>query len=55
LTLLASAAERRAAAAPGAAAVYRYFLPVGPTAANPPHADSGGEWDRQTDGHRTVT
>jgi len=32
------------------AAIDRYRLPTGPTAANPPHADAAGEWDRQTDG-----
>jgi len=31
-------AERHAAGRPVAAAVDRYFLPAGPTAANPPHA-----------------
>ena len=37
-----------------AAAISRYLLPAGPTAANPPHATAVGEWDRQTDGHCTV-
>jgi len=36
------------------AAIDRYLLPAGPTAANPPHATAEGEWDRQTDG-RTDT
>jgi len=27
----------------------------GATAANPPRAAAVGEWNRQTDGHRTVT
>jgi len=37
------------AAAPAAAAIDRYFVLAGPTAANPPHAAIEGEWDRQTD------
>jgi len=28
---------------------------AGPTAANPPRIAVAGEWDRQTDGHRTVS
>jgi len=53
-------ADARGAAAPdcGAAdraAIDRYLLPAGPTAANPPHAAAAGEWDRQRDGLRTVT
>jgi len=50
-TLLAFAAERRAAAA----AINRYLLPAGPGAANPlqQHA-SFDRWDRQTDRHRTI-
>jgi len=61
VTLLAFPAERRvavrrAAGCPVAAAVGRYLLPAGPTAANPPHAAAAVDrWDRQTDGHRTVT
>ena len=52
MTLLAFAAERRAAAAP---AVQQSMdvccLPAGPTAANPPHAAAAVDrWDRQTDG-----
>jgi len=43
VTLLAFAAERRAATAP--AAVDRYLLPAGRPAANPQH-----DADRQTDG-----
>jgi len=53
VTLLAFAADRRAAAAPllqlsaGRAAFDQYFLP---TAANPPHADAAVDrWDRRTD------
>ena len=57
--LPAFAAARRAAApcccGAGRAAIDRYLLPAGPTAANPPHAAATGEWDRQMDGHRTVT
>ena len=37
----------RKAVAP--AAIDRYRLPAGPTAANPPHAAAASEWDRQTD------
>jgi len=42
------------------AAVNRYLLPAGPTAANAPHAAAAVDsWDRQTDrqtdGHRIVT
>jgi len=37
------------------AAIDRYRLPAGPTAANLPHAAAAGEWDRLTDGHRSVT
>ena len=33
----------------GRAAIDRYLLPTGPTAANPPHAAAAGEWNRQTD------
>jgi len=36
----------------GRAAIHRYLLPAGPTAANPPRAVAAGERDRQTDGHR---
>jgi len=60
--LLAFAAERRAAEAPllpGAsrAAVDRYLLPAGPTAANSPHAATAVDsWkDRQKDRHHAVT
>jgi len=46
----------------GRAAIDRYILPAGPTAANPLHAAAAGELDRyadrqtdgRTDGHRTV-
>jgi len=38
-----------------AAAVDRYLLLTGPTAANSPHAAAAGEWDRQIDRHRTIT
>jgi len=34
----------------GRAAVNRYLLPTGPTAANPQHTVAVSEWDRQTDG-----
>jgi len=61
VTLLAFAADRRAAAAPlllGAvrAAVDWHLLLAGPTAANPPsHAAAAVDsWDRQTD-RRTDT
>jgi len=34
----------------------QYLLAAGSTAANPPHAAAAVDtWDRQTDGHRTVT
>jgi len=39
-----------------AAAIDRYLLPAGPTAANPPNAVAAVDsWDRETDGHRTDT
>jgi len=38
----------------GRAAIDRYLLPAGPTAANPPHAAAESELDRQTDGHSTA-
>ena len=42
----------------GLAAIDRYILPAGITAANPPHAAAAVEWDRRTvrrtDGYRTV-
>jgi len=54
MILLACAAERRAAVAPGpaAAAVDRYFLPTGPTVANPPQRHATAKWlyIEQTDG-----
>ena len=56
MTLLAFAADRRAAAAPllpgaGRAAIDRYLLPAGPTAANPPHAAVAVDsWAIKTDG-----
>jgi len=63
MTLPASAAERRARgavaaeracswyAAPTLAAVDRYLLPAGRSAANPPATAAAVErWDRQTDG-----
>ena len=57
--LPAFAAERRAATAcccgVGRAAIDRYLFHAGPTAANSPHVAAAGEWDRQTDRHRTVT
>jgi len=41
---------------PATAAVDRYFLPAGPTAANPPQRHAAVDrWDRQTDGHRIIT
>jgi len=33
----------------GRAAIDRYLLPAGPTAANPPHAAAESELDRRTD------
>jgi len=58
-SLLASAAERRAAAAAGSRCC-RSVSPIRrPTAANPTAAASRGhqmgQTDRQTDGHHTVT
>ena len=54
MELPAFAAARRAAApcccGAGRAAVSRYLLPAGPTAANPPHAAAADEWYRQADG-----
>ena len=57
VTLLAFAAERRAATTPTAAgrpvaaADDRYFLPARRSAANPPHTMAVVEWwDRQIDG-----
>jgi len=59
VALPAIAAERRSTVpcCCGArrAAIDRYLLPAEPTAANPLHAAAAGEWDRQTDGHGTVT
>jgi len=55
VTLLAFAADCRAAAAPlllgaGRAAIDRYLLPAGATAANPPHtAETVDSWGTQTD------
>ena len=53
VALPASAAARRAAApcccGAGRAAIDRYILPAGPTAANPPHDAATGERDGQTD------
>jgi len=54
MTLLAFAAERRAAAplmlSIGRAAIDRYLLPAGRTAANPQQRNAVGEqWDRRTD------
>jgi len=54
VTLLAFAAERRAAAAFGGCR-YRYFLPAEPTAANPPQRHAVVDrLDTQMDGYRTV-
>ena len=33
------------------AAIGRYVLHAGPTAANPPHAAAASKWDRQSDTH----
>jgi len=53
MALRAFAAERRAAArlllTAGRAAIDRYLLAAGPTAANPLQRRAAG-WDRQTDG-----
>ena len=50
VTLLAFAAERRAAGCPAAAAVDRYLLPAGRPAANPPHASAVVDrTDKRTD------
>jgi len=36
--------------------INRYLLPAGPAAANPPHAAAAVDrWDRQTDGHFTIS
>ena len=60
MALLAFAAERRAAAPLllwALAAIDRYLLPAGLTAANPPHAPAVAQdgTDRRTDRHRIVT
>jgi len=61
VTLLAFAAERRAAAPLLLGAVDRYLPPVGPTAANSLHAAAAAPEgtdrpiDGRTDGHRIVT
>ena len=34
------------------AAIDRYLLPAGPTAANPPHAAAADEWDRDRQADR---
>jgi len=46
MILLACAAERRAAVAPGpaAAAVDAYFLPTGAVVANPPQRHAAAKW-----------
>ena len=51
-TLLAFAADRRVSACPTRrAAIGRYLLPAGPTAANPPHAAAAVDRrDGRTDG-----
>ena len=58
VALPAFAAARRAAArmllSAARAAIDRYLLPAGPTAANPPQRPNAGT-DRQTDGRPTVT
>jgi len=55
VALPAFAVSLSAAARCCCAAIDRYILPSGPTAANPQPADKTGEWDRQTgkrtDGH----
>jgi len=50
VTLLAFAAERRAAGRPQPVAADRYLLPSGHQAANPPHAAAAVDTDGQTDG-----
>jgi len=40
---------------PAAAAAIIALLSTGRKAANPPNAAAAGEWNRQTDGPRTVT
>ena len=41
---------RRPALSPAAAAIGRFLLPAGPTAANAQQRRAAGEWDKQTDG-----
>jgi len=54
VALLATVAARRAAGRQPMS--IDISCPAGPTAANPPHAAAAvGRWNRQTDGHRTVT
>jgi len=56
VALPAFAAARHAAARLLlSAAINRYLLLSGPTAANPQQRSAAGECDRQTDGHDTVT
>jgi len=60
VTLLAFAAERRAAAplllSADRAAIDRYILPAGHTAANLQQRNAAGKlWDRRTDGLPSVT
>jgi len=54
VALLAFAAASRAAAplllTAGRAAIDRYLLPAGPTAANPQQRRAAVRWDRETDG-----
>jgi len=50
ITLPGPQSGRQLTVGVGRAAIDRYLLPAGPTAANPPHAAAAGEWDRQTDG-----
>ena len=55
MTLLTFAAECYAAGCPQRATIDRHFLLAGPTAANLQRTVAAGEWDRQTDGHHTVS
>jgi len=54
VTLPAFAAVRRAAARLLLGAGQQSIVHTGPTAANPQLRNAAGEWDRQTDRHRTV-
>jgi len=52
--LPAFAAARLLLLTAGRAAIDRYLLLVGPTAANPQRRRAAVGWDRQTDGHPTI-